>query len=216
MTSIELDAIKNRIRKLLALSKSPNENEAMAALEKARKLMDEYQLSEGDCKYEAHEAKATKRYSQWRGVLAQAMEYLYCCKSWRDEITGQRVFFGESIDALMASEMYLYLSKTTERMAKQNIRKTAKRKYREAYKLGIAASLAVRIDTLGTAVSWAPQRETKMAEINREVAARFNIVTSQRKKASIANPAFRRGSAAGGGISLNRQTTGGQYLEDRK
>ena len=125
------------------------------------------------------------------------------------------VFFGEGIDALMASEMFVYLSKTTERMAKQNIRKTAKKKYREAYKLGIAANLAVRIDALGKAVSWAPQRENKMAEINREVAARFEIITTNRKKASIANPAFLRGVAAGNGISLNRQTTGhgGRYLE---
>ena len=43
------EQIKKKIKKLLALSKSPNENEAMAALEKARKLMEENGLSEQDC-----------------------------------------------------------------------------------------------------------------------------------------------------------------------
>jgi hypothetical protein len=40
----EFDKIKNKIKKLFALSKSPNANEAAAALEMAQKLMDEYGL----------------------------------------------------------------------------------------------------------------------------------------------------------------------------
>jgi hypothetical protein len=47
----ELEGIKRRVKKLLALSKSPNENEAVAALEKARALMGEHRLSEGECLY---------------------------------------------------------------------------------------------------------------------------------------------------------------------
>jgi hypothetical protein len=39
-----IDKIKDRIKKLFALSKSPNANEAAAALEMAQKLMDEYGL----------------------------------------------------------------------------------------------------------------------------------------------------------------------------
>jgi hypothetical protein len=40
----DIDKIKNKIKKLFALSKSPNANEAAAALEMAQKLMDEYGL----------------------------------------------------------------------------------------------------------------------------------------------------------------------------
>jgi hypothetical protein len=39
-----IDKIKSKIKKLFALSKSPNANEAAAALEMAQKLMDEYGL----------------------------------------------------------------------------------------------------------------------------------------------------------------------------
>ena len=45
--------IEKKIRKLLALSESPNEFEAQAALLKARKLMAEYKLTEA----ELHEVK---------------------------------------------------------------------------------------------------------------------------------------------------------------
>ncbi|MDR0387242.1 MAG: DUF2786 domain-containing protein [Treponema sp.] len=40
----DIDKIKDRIKKLFALSKSPNANEAAAALEMAQRLMDEYRL----------------------------------------------------------------------------------------------------------------------------------------------------------------------------
>jgi hypothetical protein len=43
-TNTGIDKIKNKIKKLFALSKSPNANEAAAALEMAQKLMDEYNL----------------------------------------------------------------------------------------------------------------------------------------------------------------------------
>jgi hypothetical protein len=59
----ELEGIKRRVKKLLALPKSPNENEAVAALEKARALMDEYRLTEGECLYTRQSVKAAKRLS---------------------------------------------------------------------------------------------------------------------------------------------------------
>jgi hypothetical protein len=43
-----LNKIKSRIRKLLALSKSPNPNEAAVALETAQRLMAEYNVKRGD------------------------------------------------------------------------------------------------------------------------------------------------------------------------
>ena len=166
MTLIEMDAIKNRIKKLLALSKNPNENEAMAALEKVRKLMDEYHLfSECDCLDEQHSAKATKRRSRWRAVLASSVAWLNCCVTYRSSGVGEAVFFGESIDTFIAAEMFLYLSKTTERITKQNIKKSAHRKLREEYKLGVAWRLSKRIYEMGTAGSWAPQREAKKFKI---------------------------------------------------
>ena len=45
----EVNGIKEKVRKLLELAGSSNENEARAALLKARRLMAEHKLSEAEC-----------------------------------------------------------------------------------------------------------------------------------------------------------------------
>jgi hypothetical protein len=51
------------------------------------------------------------------------------------------VFYGDEFDVFMAGEMFEYLSKTILRTAEQNVRKTAKLKYREHYKRGLPTAL---------------------------------------------------------------------------
>ena len=215
----EIEKVKHKVKKLLALSKSPNENEAAVALEKAMKLMEEHQLSEGQCLYETHSAKATKRASLWRTVLAKPVAWLYCCEAFFVHEKGEVCFFGESFDAFMAKEMYCYLSKTIERMAKPNIRKSAKRSYREKYKLGVAYSLRARIHNIGAKASWAPQWKDKKLAVRKALENEFKLVSTHMKVPvrGRGSNAFRRGTLAGDDISLNRQTTGhgGRYLEER-
>ncbi|GHU05047.1 hypothetical protein FACS1894147_10800 [Spirochaetia bacterium] len=209
-----LDAIKKRIKKILALSKSPNENEADTALKLAQKLMEEYHLNESECLYERQSVPATKRLSQWRTILANAVARLYCCYTYRNTRDGTIIFYGDSFDVFMAGEMYRYLAKTVERMAKQNIRKTAKSKYRENYKLGIACNLYVRIQTLGAAASWAPERENKILAVKKSLESEIEVVSKDMKITGQGSNAFQKGAVAAKGISLNRQTTGhgGRYI----
>lgn len=55
-----MSKIIDKIKKLLALSKSDNPNEAWLALEKARQLMNEYGVSETDLAFaEIKEASAS-------------------------------------------------------------------------------------------------------------------------------------------------------------
>jgi hypothetical protein len=210
-----VEAVKRRIKKLLALSKSPNENEAMAAFAKAQKLMEEYRLGEAECLYERHTVKATKRLSRWRAVLANAVAPLYCCETFRNEYHGEICFYGDSFDAFMAGEMYRYLSKTIEAMSKRNIRKGASLQYRDKYRLGIACRIAFRIEETGRAASWGPERETKMLAVKKALEHEVVLTTEKIKRGS-GGAAFRRGLDAGNGISLNRQATGhgGRYLEE--
>jgi hypothetical protein len=211
----KLEAVKKRIKKLLALSKSPNENEAMAALAKAQELMKEYRLGESECLYERHTVKATKRLSRWRSVLANAVAPLYCCETFRSEHHGEIYFYGDSFDAFMAGEMYRYLSRTIEAMSKRNIRKGASLKYRDKYRLGIACQIAFRIEETGRVASWGPEREARMLAVKKALENEVTLTTEKMKLGS-GNAAFRRGVQAGNSISLNRQATGhgGRYLED--
>ncbi|MDR0556306.1 MAG: DUF2786 domain-containing protein [Treponema sp.] len=209
-----LEAVKRRIKKLLALSKSPNENEAMAALAKARELMGERRLGESECLYTRHTVKATKRPSKWRSVLANAVAPLYYCETFRGEYHGELYFYGDSFDAFMAGEMYRYLSRTIEGMSKRNIRKGASLKYRDKYRLGMACRIAFRIEETGRSASWGPERETKMLAVKKALENEVTL-TTEKMKLGAGNAAFRRGVQAGNGISLNRQATGhgGRYLE---
>jgi hypothetical protein len=213
-----LDVIKRRIKKLFALSKSPNEQEADATLKMAQKMMDEYHLTKSACLYARHSVPATKRLSRWRSVLAYAVSWTNYCYTVRDPNTGEIIFYGDPVDALMTGETYRYLAKTIERMAKQNIRKTAKTKYRESYKLGIACRLNERIRELGAATSWAPERENKIRALEKSLADEIEIVTADMKITGWKSDAFSRGMVAADGVSLNRQATGhgGRYIGGNK
>jgi len=206
--------IKNKIRKLLALSKSDNENEAAIALEKANKLMEEYALDENEIKFESIGIKSTKTYCLWRFVIANAVTWLYGCYSYRDQDKGERVFIGESLDVFMASEMYSYLIKTIERCAKKNIRKNAKHKFRQSFKLGMARSLYSRIHLHGDACSWSPRRNEKIEESRKYAECSVQLVDSKPKKSNTNLTALTRGSLFGEGVSLARQTEHTQKFND--
>jgi hypothetical protein len=208
-----LEAVKRRVKKLLALPKSPNENGAMAALEKALALMDEYHLTEGGCLYVKQPVKATKRLSKWRAVLSNAVARLYCCARYCGTAVGEIVFYGDSFDAFMAGEMYRYFAKTVDRMVRQNIRKNASMKYREKYRLGIACRLQSRIEESGAA-----ERESRLPAVKEALEKEITIVTTDLKITGRGDNAFRRGAAAGDGIALNRQASGhgGRFLEGKQ
>lgn len=205
----DLETVKQRIKKLLALSKSSNENEAASALIKANEMMENYNLSSFQfSEYTEAKVKGTKRSIRWRVLLANAVENLYATYHYTDR-TGTLVFIGEELDVFMSTEMYKYLAKTIDRMAKQNIRKNAKYKYRQSYRAGIANRLYDRIYELGQQCSWRNPEELKeqKKQIAEFVEKQVSISLSQ-KKFGKANPtAFLKGKNDADGISLSRQMT---------
>lgn len=86
-----MDAVKDKITKLLALAGSSNENEAKAALLKARELMakhklwpEELQRVSSNKVIEAHIGVfCTKQTDTWVDNLAAVIAAHYCCKSVR-------------------------------------------------------------------------------------------------------------------------------------
>lgn len=80
---------KEKIRKLLALAESPNENEAKLALLKARQLMAEYKLSEAEVKdLSKQEVQkvvtdifCSSRKNPWILPLSEVISENYCCKA---------------------------------------------------------------------------------------------------------------------------------------
>ena len=207
----ELKSVKRRVKKLLALSKSPNENEALSALRKANELMAEHKLSKAEfAGYVEKSVKSTKRAVRWRIILANAVERLYATEHYRDAVTGSMVFIGEELDAFMSAEMFSYFVRTIERMAAQNIRKNAKYRYRQSYREGIASRIFDRMWELGQQCSWRNPKELeqKKNEISAWVNNQVSLTNGKAKKSKQNNRAFTRGMNDGDSVSLSRQMTG--------
>lgn len=94
--------IEKKIRKLLALSESPNEFEAQAALLKARQLMAEYKLTEA----ELHEGNkkiktiktsisCTKQTNFWIFTLSTVISENYCCQAVHERAKHSKTYFIE-------------------------------------------------------------------------------------------------------------------------
>jgi hypothetical protein len=190
-----LEKIKERVRKLLALSKSDNENEALAALEKANRLMEAYGLTAPDIQFESVSVPSTKTYVPWRVILANAVSWLYGCYVYRNSDRGSMIFTGESLDAFMAAEMFEYLVKSIERIARKSIRKNAKYVFRTSFKYGVACRLYNKIMKLGQLCSWLPLRNAKIEAVTGFVEKSVDIVESK-KKQRLNTTAFAKGCNA--------------------
>ena len=114
--------IRERIEKLLALATSPNENEAKAALLKARELMAKNKLTEAD--FEDAKGQELRKYlcediswttdsgKAWMANLCKTLCDNYCCSaSWytpRGSRTHQLVIVGVGDDADVCKEVVNY------------------------------------------------------------------------------------------------------------
>ena len=202
----DLEHIKDKVRKLLALSKSDNENEAAAALEKANSFIEKYDLNETALRFESVSIKSTKLYVHWRMAVANSVSWLYCCYNYQETSKGLMVFVGESFYVFMASEMYSYLIKSIERIAKKSIRKNAKYSYHKYFKFGMADRLNERIICLGQNCSWAPHRDINIEEAENFVKQSVELTTTKFKKVGFNYRAAARGRMCADGVSLARQT----------
>lgn len=212
--------IKRKIKKLLALSKSQNENEAMAALEKARKLMEESGLSEAVCKMSTAETKIAKIKPAWQIIIAKGVAWIngVVVRTIIENKSHTVRFHGSETDCFIAKEMYGYLVKTVNRMARQNIRKNAKKPFINSYKEGMAYSLYGRLEKAGALYSWANKRDSQLEEIQKAVVELYAgyknsyLNFNEKFTKKINRNAFSKGLSAGKDVSLNRQATGGKKL----
>lgn len=131
--------IKDKIKKLLSLATSPNENEAKAAMLKAREIMAKNKLSEED--FEDPEDQELKKVvcqdvkwttdsgKIWMTSLCKLIADNYCCVTSWQSIKGHRtytlVIAGVGQDADLCREVITYAVKFVE-----NKVKVLQRKYR--------------------------------------------------------------------------------------
>lgn len=112
--------IKGKIQHLLALAESPNENEAQAALLKARELMAKHKLTEaelGEAEKQAVRKTLTgitfsKRRDPWVYGLSAVIGESYCCKGYVNRHKGRQTqtvgFIGLEDDMEICMAIFKY------------------------------------------------------------------------------------------------------------
>lgn len=112
--------IKGKIRHLLALAESQNENEAKAALLKARALMAKHKLTEaelGEAEKQAvknvlTDITCSKRRDPWICSLSAVIGESYCCKGYRNHTKGHQTqtigFIGLEDDVEICTAIFKY------------------------------------------------------------------------------------------------------------
>ena len=136
------EKILDKIRKLMALGQSPNENEAQRALELASSMMLRHGISEDQIgvlhvkKASAGDVK-TQTY-RWHGFLARAAANLYFCRIVEYREVKQFRFVGREENTKAAEDTFEFLVSQVEGLYKVNLPKgmsvSARAEYRRTFK----------------------------------------------------------------------------------
>ena len=162
MTNAE---IVEKVKKLLALSESPNESEAATALAKAHALLESHNLSMGDVIYKnVNEAVqpflvATNTLPSWIEILTNNVaEFNFCSFiKMNTEKAPSYVLIGRPINVTVASQLIDYLIQTVNRIA-SNRNETS-----DAFKFGMVYSILKRLSEI-----YNPTVESKALVLNTE------------------------------------------------
>lgn len=134
------DKIITRIKKLLALSQSPNEHEAISAAEKAQAILATYNLSMADVTLEEADEfvidnEIATESAPWKRQVAVMTAKMYFCtyfytqkneyKNTRKIRRDMHSFVGAKHNIVIAKMMFMYLVTTIERLALEGKRKSA-------------------------------------------------------------------------------------------
>lgn len=154
-----MDKIIDKIRKLMALAGSPNEHEALLAMEKAQSLIAEHKIemhrvmeSEGPSTNNDPGAKidqviltatrGARRLVWWRWVVIDALCKSLNCKPTFDQGKGFKAL-GRLNDLVMLDELLTWICSQVERLAKES--GFSGKDGQDSFKKGCARTIAERL-----------------------------------------------------------------------
>ncbi|CBN58760.1 MULTISPECIES: DUF2786 domain-containing protein [Kamptonema] len=141
----------DKIKKLLSLATSSNENEATAAAEKASLLLAQYNLSLADLgtseqeKIIQNSVETTPRYVTWKMTLLSGIAEANSCEAMRNSYTGYMFLVGTPTNIAACQYLYEYLAQAIERRAKYRKGNGRGLAYLNAFRVGCATRLSQRL-----------------------------------------------------------------------
>ena len=223
-----MSAIEERIRKLLALADSPNENEAAAAAEKAQALMLRYGIemaavaASGGERLAVDEHVVDGKVDPWRRMLAAAVArcaggQIVWAPDGYGRSQGRIFFYGPSGTVGGIVELYGYLEaqlvviSATATVARRE-RRVHGRTWRNSFLLGAVGRLGQRLDArrVETSETGDDSRALVLVKtaVDREIERRHPELQSSGYRASVARSAYEAGSHAAAHVDLGDRRLG--------
>jgi hypothetical protein len=204
-----IDAIKSKIRKLLALGTSSNEHEAATAIAKAEKLMKLYHLNNSDVAFTQEVVSVEAQNEvipEWENQLLSACCYPHNCHVVLTE-SGDAIITGRPQNVEISKLMFAYLKDTVTRLAKDS----------DQLKTALAFFLSVKIFEQGKKVAWMDNPNERTAALKYATAVlgkELVIIPKRKKSAEVDRDVLESAVDMASVISLNRQTGAeGQSLQ---
>lgn len=201
MENIEI--IKTKIRKLMALGTSSNVYEASNAVKKAEKLMNQYHLTNTDVAFtqETIDVEKNQMIPEWENQLLSACCYPHNCYVVLTEL-GEAVITGRPQNVEISRLMFSYLKDTICRLSKDTIEA-------EQTKTALAFFLSMKIYNQSRDIAWMDNANEYTAAskyaaslLGKELA----IIPGKTKAVSVNRDVMESASDIAATISLNRQT----------
>jgi hypothetical protein len=224
MSDINMDSIINKIRRLLALTASPNQAEAEAAMAKAHELLLKYNLEMNDIGVEKSDI-IEKEYMKgnkirtWKAQLITGVSRFNFCAIYYNrqyDPDDDRAYYtkrnklytykivGREHNLMASMVMIEYLIETIDRMAKR-----IEREHRESYKNGMVDILNYRLEKIRNEEMASSNKCTDLIIVeDKDVQAymdKLKLIEEKKKVPVISNNGYERGVIDGRDISLNAQ-----------
>jgi hypothetical protein len=217
-----MSAIEERIRKLLALADSPNENEAAAAAEKAQALMLRYGIematiaASGGERLAVDEHVVEGKVDPWRRMLAAAVARsaggrVVWAPDGYARSQGKIFFYGPAGAVGGMVELYRYLEAqliviSAAATAARRERRVHGRTWRNSFLLGGVGRVGQRLDARRAETAQAGENGRALVlvktAVDREVERRWPELESSGYRPSVARSAYEAGSHAGKHVDL--------------
>jgi hypothetical protein len=226
------DAILEKVKKLLALSRSPSEAEAAAALGKARELLARYGLKvaglnpDDPATWDHNNQDSSlargviseavlmekKRLRGWESVLLSAVgsacftDVLH----YRTKTEGKILLVGREVNLISARELFLYLHKTILIAGRQNKDRVP---HVESFRRGMAQRIAHRLATQPSPEGGAEGSKDLVSQMtalsDKEnkgyIREKYGKTGKKRSGRRVDWQSYQRGLAAGEKVSLDQQ-----------
>jgi hypothetical protein len=207
------ETIKNKIRKLLALGKSSNVNEAASAVAKAERLMKQYRLTDSDIRFTQEKIEVEKQGAvpDWENQLLSACCFPHNCYVVLTE-DGEAIITGRHQNVEVSKLMFVYLKDTILRLVKGKTGTMS-----EQIKIALAFFLSMKIYNQSKTVSWMDNSNEYTAAKKYASSLRGKeliVIPGKKKSTEVSRDVMESASDMAANINLNRQTgANGQLLQ---